>query len=107
MSQDGAIVSSVAMGMATMVQGSVEGQSTSMLVDTGSAVTLIRDDLWREATRGRDCDLEEPPYPVMAANGQNLNLLGKADVFIHVGGVKAYHGVLVATGLTQKVPVRS
>ena len=38
----------------------------------------------------------------MAANGQNLNLLGKADVSIHVGGVKAYHGVLVATGLTQR-----
>ena len=45
-------MSSVAMGMATMVQGSVEGESTSMLVDTGSAATLIRDDLWREATRG-------------------------------------------------------
>ena len=48
-----------------------------MLIDTGSAVSLVREDVWREATE-LPVDLLTPPVrPIVAANGGELDLLGQ------------------------------
>ena len=45
-----------------------------MLIDTGSAVSLVREDVWREATE-LPVDLLTPPVrPIVAANGGELDL---------------------------------
>ena len=77
-------MSNLATEVATIIEGHIEGLSTPMLVDTGSATTLLRDDLWREIVGGRERSLQYPPFPVMAANGQNLQLLGQSEVTIEV-----------------------
>ena len=41
-----------------MVEGSIEGRVTRMLVDTGSAVTLVREDVVRDVKFGNSLKLE-------------------------------------------------
>ena len=52
-----------------MVEGSIEGRVTRMLVDTGSAVTLVREDVVRDVKFGNSLKLEVPANSVVAANG--------------------------------------
>ena len=62
------------------IVGKVVGRCTQMLVDTGSAVTLVREDVWREATQPVTDDLTEPVRPIVAANGGEMELLGKKEL---------------------------
>ena len=74
-----------------------------MLVDTGSAVSLVRENVWREAhPRARNDQLELANCPIVAANGEPLDLLGKTGTLLTVGGVQENHPVLIARRLTQK-----
>ena len=60
-----------------MVCGYVSGRSTRMLLDTGSAVTLISEDVWKELKRKNDSHrLESPVQRVVTASGENLELVG-------------------------------
>ena len=73
-----------------------------MLVDTGSAVSLVREDVWRKAHPGAcDNQLEHADCPVVAANGEPLDLLGRTSVLLTIGGVQQDHPVLIARQLTQ------
>ena len=67
--------SSAAVESAVTMDGRVGRRCTRMLVDTGSAVTIVSEKTWREATRGEG--LESVARPVVAANGQQLEVLGK------------------------------
>ena len=82
------------------IQGSIAGRPTRMLVDTGSAVSLVREDVWREAHPGAgDDQLESPSHPIVPANGE---LLGRTWELLTVGGVQEQHPVLIARHLTQE-----
>ena len=84
-----------------LVTGLVAGHRTNMLVDTGSGVTIVREDVWKES-RQEECGPLTPPFcPVVAANGQELDLLGRSELVVSVGGLSG-HSVLVARGLTQE-----
>lgn len=85
-----------------MVTGLVPGRQTRMLVDTGSAVTIVREDVWRETMQSDWGQLAAPLHPTVAANGQELDLRGQSEVMICVGGLAKRHTVLVARGLTQE-----
>lgn len=63
----------------------VEERPTKMLVDTGSAVNILREDMWREVTSANLDSLSSVARPVVAANGQNLELSGDATVRLQVG----------------------
>ena len=91
-----------AVGSMVMVTGLVAGRQTRMLVDTGSAVTIVREDVWRETMQSDWSQLVPPPHPAVAANGQELDLHGQGEVTIGVGGLAKRHTVLVARGLTQE-----
>ena len=41
-----------AVSSSMMIQGEVAGRLTRMLIDTGSGVTLIREDVWRDVLKG-------------------------------------------------------
>ena len=83
-----------------VVDGFVEGQPTKMLIDSGSAVTILREDIWKAACiEPRRLDL--PGSPVVVANGGSLNLLGQTTVSLQVAGVKVKYPCLVTSELTQ------
>ena len=58
-----------------------------MLVDTGSAVTVVRADLWESITGGHPIELKPPEQPVVVADGKPLEQLGQISVLIQVGSV--------------------
>ena len=91
-----------AVGSMVTVTGLVAGRRTEMLVDTGSAVTIVREDVWRETLKSDWSQLVASPQPAVAANGQELDLLGQSNTEIRVGGLAKKHTVLIAKGLIQE-----
>ena len=83
------------------VTGLVDGRQTEMLVDTGSAVTIAREDVWKGTLQSDWSLLTTSPQPAVAANGQELDLLGKSETTIRVDLAKK-HTVLIARGLVQE-----
>ena len=73
-----------------------------MLIDTGSAVSLVREDVWKEATE-LPVDLLTPPVrPIVAANGGELDLLGQDELQLQVGDLQVQFPVFIARDLTQE-----
>ena len=70
-----------------------------MLVDTGSAVTLIHSRVWKKLQPRYEC-LEKAPR-VIAANGLPLKILGQVLVDVRVASVHASHHVLVAEDISH------
>ena len=93
---------SAAVSSTLMVTGSVEGECVKMLVDTGSAVTILREDTWKRARESHQLQLLPPVRSVVAANGEDLDLLGQSEVTLGIGGLVEKHMILVANGLTQE-----
>eukprot|EP00731_Ephydatia_muelleri_P019297 Em0012g122a len=93
-----------AVSSSMMIQGEVAGRLTRMLIDTGSGVTLIREDVWRDVLKGGGYGyhLKDLNHPVVTANGQQLNLLGQVELPLHIGSIHTNFPVLVASQLTQE-----
>ncbi|KAL5497103.1 hypothetical protein EMCRGX_G013508 [Ephydatia muelleri] len=93
-----------AVSSSMMIQGKVAGRLTRMLIDTGSGVTLIREDVWRDVLKGGGYGyhLKDLNHPVVTANGQQLNLLGQVELPLHIGSIHTNFPVLVASQLTQE-----
>ena len=87
---------------ALVVVGKLGDRCTRMLIDTGSAVSLVREDVWKEATE-LPVDLLTPPVrPIVAANGGELDLLGQDELQLQVGDLQVQFPVLIARDLTQE-----
>jgi len=84
---------------AVYAPGFVNGYVVEMLVDTGSAVTLVHKRLFDHIGVGQV--LEGVEDKVVSANGQPLGILGRCALRIRIGGVDELHPVLVANDLTQ------
>ena len=95
------VIGNAAVDSAIMVDGLIDQRPTQMLVDTGSAVTIVREDTWQSAVGGSK-QLFLPPRPVVAANGEELEVLGLGEVTLQVGGLRTAHTVLVTRGVTQE-----
>ena len=92
--------SSMATEAAVFVEGLIGTRPTKMLVDTGSAVTILREDVWKETVDGQH--LEPPLSPVVAANGEKLDVCGRSSVSLQVGGICTCYPVLVVRNVTQE-----
>ena len=57
-----------------------------MLIDSGSAVTILREDVWKAAST-KLYSLDTPGPPVVVANGETLDLLGRTTISLKVAGV--------------------
>ena len=93
-------VHSVSSDTAVYVPGLVGGQPVDMLVDTGSAVTLVHQRVLDRSPKNFQLSVVGEPV-VVSANGQPLNIRGKCDLQICVDGVNVVHSVLVAADVTQ------
>eukprot|EP00731_Ephydatia_muelleri_P004511 Em0002g687a len=60
-----------------------------MLVDTGSAVTLVRENVLRNVKLGNSRKLEVLPNSVVAANGEKLDISGQCTMSIKVTGASS------------------
>ncbi|KAL5469217.1 hypothetical protein EMCRGX_G030441 [Ephydatia muelleri] len=74
---------------------------TVMLVDTGSSVTILHENIWKKAVKGKK-ELKQATCPVMAVNGESLPLCGQAEVTLQVGSYSGVHKVLVVRDMTQQ-----
>ena len=74
------------------LQGAVEGHPTVMLVDTGSSVRILHENIWKKAVKGKK-ELKQATCPVMAVNGESLPLCGQAEVTLLVGSYSGVHKV--------------
>ncbi|CAH3157892.1 unnamed protein product, partial [Porites lobata] len=92
-------IHSVSSDTAVYVAGLVAGQPIDMLVDTGSAVTLVHQRVLNRSPQ--NFRLSVVGEPVVSANGQPLDIRGKCDLEICVDGVNVVHSVLVAADVTQ------
>ena len=85
-----------------MVEGSIEGRVTRMLVDTGSAVMLVREDVISMVPSGKSLTTQVPANSVVAANGEKLDIIGQCNLSIKVGVSAKDHPVLIAKNLNQE-----
>ena len=93
---------SVTYGPAVSINGSINGHPVSMLVDTRLAVTILHANAWKSSNSSNSTSLREPARPVVAANSENLALLGEATVSEQIGKTCVQHPVLVADNLMQE-----
>ena len=87
---------------AVTVEGKVDGYPIRMLVDTGSMVTLLWEDCWREVTSISGKELKQPVRSVVVANGEELDTAGQCEVTMSIGNFSFCYPVLVAKGLIQQ-----
>ena len=80
----------------------VNGVKSQALLDTGVRATIISEDLYcRSKTHINK--LEPTKKSVLGANNMPLDFVGKTEVTIQLGGIRAQHKVLVCRGLVQQV----
>ena len=60
--------------------GGGKDQVTIMLVDTGSAVTVVRADLWESITGGQPIELKPPEQTVVVADGKPLDSTARSGL---------------------------
>ena len=89
---------SIAPQGAIYVTGAVNSVATAILVDTGSAVTILHKDLWEQSARSA---LEAISSPVTVANGQPLHILGLGTVRICIADVEFVHQAMIADDVSQ------
>ena len=73
-----------------------------MLIDTGSDVSILRGDIWKDICNDIGHLHDIPDTPVMVANGGKLHVLGQTKIDLQVGGVRADFTCLVVRELTQE-----
>ena len=74
---------------------------TAILVDTGSAVSILHKDLWEQSAGSMSEALEANSSPVTVANGQPLHILGLGIVRIRISDVEFVHQALIADDVSQ------
>ena len=80
----------------------VNGVKSQALLDTGAEATIISEDLYSRSKTPIN-KLEPTQKPVLGANNMPLDVVGKTEVTIQLGGIRAPHEVLVCRGLAQQV----
>ena len=85
---------------AVFVEGCVGTRPTKMLVDTSLVVTILREDMLKEAVDTQH--LEPPLSPVIAANSEKLDVRGRSNVSLQVSGIYTHYSVLMVQNITQE-----
>lgn len=91
------------MQQAVFTEGKVDNVPAKLLVDTGSAVTILHRRLWeRGKAMGHSRKLHQLiGRPVVAANREPLSILGQSKSKISLGGEEFTQEVLIADDISQ------
>ena len=79
----------------------VNGTTSSFLVDTGSAVNLVSQDLWKKCRKEHD-KLEPWTKQLVSVDGSSVSVLGCCQIRITMGSNTFHHAVLVVDTLTTE-----
>ena len=85
---------------AIYASGLIAGRKVLMLLDTGSSVTLVHKKLLGKLSK--NIVIEKFSEPIVSANGELLDIVGKCRLRICLGGIDVVHSVLVAADITQE-----
>jgi hypothetical protein len=81
--------------------GKIAGISTSMLLDTGAARTIVSSSLWEEGGGSSLSSLGEVDGSLHSATGENLKILGITDITLQLGSLSFNHPTIVVENLTH------
>ena len=94
------VISTVSAGGLTD-KGEVDSAAVSFLVDTGSALTLIRKEVWDTFSSARSLTSWDDQR-LVSIDGTSLQVSGQCQVELSVGGKKLTTRVIVADGLLSE-----
>ena len=83
------------------VEAQINGMMSSLLIDTGSAITLIGEDLWRKCKHDHE-ELEQWTKQLVSVDGSHVKVLGSCKVRILLGDQTFVHTALVVDHLTSE-----
>lgn len=85
------------------VVGSVDGVQVSLLLDTGAAVTVLREDTWSQVTAKNPQALRPwSAVTLVSAGGTPLTVRGCASVQLELGGEEFMVEIVVVSPLTSE-----
>ena len=86
------------------VSGSVNGWATSFLVDTGAAVTLVREDAWKKISTGTQRVYLQPwsKHSLVGVDGTSLQVNGQAKIDLSLEGHCYPTDIVVVIPLTTE-----
>ena len=84
---------------AVYVSGIINDKETKILVDTGSAVTIVNKS-FLELPKETELN-QSVSTPVVVANGQPLSILGVMPVSISIAGIKYNHEAMITNDITH------
>ena len=87
---------------AVCVEGMIESHPSRMVVDTGAAVTIIQETVFREATVAVNRPLLKLDTHIVVANGKELEIIGKTELVLQIGHNQINFDVLVAKNILQE-----
>ena len=70
--------------LSTWARGLVEGR---VLLDTGSAVTILRAEVWNELKLSDIRELQVVSKNVVTADSSSLEMLGQVTLSVEIGGL--------------------
>ena len=85
-----------------VVMGQLGNRCTRMLIDTGSLVSLVWEDIWKETSSPSGDCLTPPAQQILTANGRNMDLLGQGKLPLQIGDLRGQLSVFIMKELTQK-----
>ena len=80
------------------IRGQIGGSSQEVLLDSGSAVSLLRQDILKQAT---GIERTEPKLDLhlVTAAGENLPIVDQVSISVKLGDLERRHNFLVVTSL--------
>ena len=79
----------------------VNGTTSSFLLDTGSAISLVSQDLWKKCHQEHD-KLEPWTKQLVSVDGSSVRVLGCCQIRITMGNNTFHHAVLIVDTLTME-----
>ncbi|KAL5503537.1 hypothetical protein EMCRGX_G010502 [Ephydatia muelleri] len=76
-------VETAAVGSCLSVDGRLGKLVVKILIDTGSAATLVREDVWKKVQQSPKT-IKAPVHSVVAANGEKLELVGQGEIYDNI-----------------------
>jgi hypothetical protein len=90
---------------AVFVKGRVESEDMDILVDTGAAFSIVREDVWlrvKPAGQLRSRATEQTMPRLVNASGDPIHIRGRCEMNVQIAGQVYVHSMLVVQQLSQK-----
>ena len=78
------------------INGKISETNVKFLIDTGSAVTLLSKDIFKVISKNSSFKLEDVPFQIGLADGQELEVLGQFTCMLGFGKNLLTHTLIVA-----------